>query len=668
MRGISALAVGITLASGLFATPAHAAPAPFGADPQAVAAAEMRSTQVTNIEQRLAAASRFNGKVEPAQVRMTDLNFTIWIWDQALNAKPAWPAIAREARKAFLAEVNEEDLTATYNFITAGVHVAYREDVRNLANQSDRIRERIAAAELVGWLPLEDQYKTNPLESFVIRLYTLAPADSEIKAKAAAVLTATSTDADRQKFVAEGIRVAFDLDNQRRREAEERAQRLRDEKTASDNARALAWQVVSRPAITDELKNITDSEFTYEIFRKALGKHVIHDAQAALDSRDATKIKAFIFTGVHTAHQADVAEQNAKEAAETEKKIKEILDNARRDGYLPEVVAAAETALASDLAARHSFINLGHSEAVKRDQIKPKNDLVIELQGKASGRCMQVVGVYEQAIENGQFNELWDCVRGTKQVWTMVSVGNNEYMLRNEIARKCLDGWGDLVRQAPCDTANGYHRWIFVENTDGSFQVKNVGTGNFVTAKDGGTPNATGLHLYGNTNDGHQRWRIIDVAHRTDVKQITVGRYQLKGVQSGRCLQTAGLWDRPNEGALANMAGQELWDCVGGGKMAWDLVDLGGKRYALKNVMSGKCLDVKWGGWANGTQLVQYDCHYGDTEQFVFSAETDGSFVLESVLTGKAADVWGSAVQNGAWVCIHDTHRQGNQRWTLVPA
>jgi len=666
MRGISALAGAITIAGSLLVTPAPAATSPFGVDPQARAAAEARATQVSDLQQRLAAASTLNEQVTPTQVRMTDLNFTIWLWEAA--GKKNFTAIKREAQKAFLDEVNEADVNATYRFITEGIFPAYREDVRNLAGQSDRIRERIAAAELVGWMPVEEQYKTNSLESFVIRLYTLAPAGSEVKAKAAEVLTATSTDADRQKYITQGIVAAFNLDNQRRREAEEQAQRARDEKKANDDARVLAWKVVSRPTMPDELKNITDSEFTYEIFRKALGKNVVNAAQLALDSRDAAKIKAFVFTGVHTAHQADVAEENARDAAETETRIKEILDNARRDGYQPEVAAAATTALTGDLAARHSFLNLGFSEAVRRDLAKPKNELVVELQGQASGRCVQIAGVYEQAIENNQYNELWDCLRGPKQVWTMEQVSANEYILHSLISRQCLDGSTELLRQNKCDANNGYHKWNFVENSDGSFQIKNVATGKFITAKDGGTPNTTNVVSYGNTNDGHQRWRIIDLAHRSDATQVAVGRYQLKGVQSGRCLQTAGLWDTPNQGALANLANQEIWDCVGGGKMAWDLVDLGGKRYALKNVMSGKCLDVKYGGWANGTELVQYDCHYGDTEQFVFSAEPDGTFVLESALTGKAADVWGGAVQNGAWVAISDMHRQGNQRWTLVPA
>ena len=53
-----------------------------------------------------------------------------------------------------------------------------------------------------------------------------------------------------------------------------------------------------------------------------------------------------------------------------------------------------------------------------------------------------------------------------------------------------------------------------------------------------------------------------------------------QGRSARSLLQTAGLWDQPNQGALANLVGQELWDCVGVGKTAWDLVDLGGKRAA----------------------------------------------------------------------------------------
>ncbi|WP_439661807.1 RICIN domain-containing protein [Lentzea sp. HUAS TT2] len=666
MRAFAALAVTITLVGGLFATPALGAPPGVDAGaPPGVSTVSMNAALVTDFDQKLAAASTISEAVESKQARMTDLNFTIWIYNRA----PLNSAIKREALKAL---TNEVDENACYNFIVTGIHIAYREDVRAIPVTDERHRQRLRAAALVGWTSVESHYLDSSLSEFVTKLFinTNGTENPEVKAQASAVLSSTSTDEQRQRFVTEGVFTAYNLDVQRRIDAAQRERLENEAKEAMLRARADAWRVAARAELTTALKIMSDSEFTWEVYRAPLArKFVKAAAQSALDTHDAALVKAFIFTGVHTAHQQDVAEENAALAAETERRIKEILDLARQDGYMPNLVEAATTALAGDLKARNEFINLGRYDAAKRDQIKPANNLVVELQGKASGRCTQIAGVDAQAIEYGQYNELWDCIRTAyKQLWTLQEVGAGEYVLVNANSRQCMDGHSDTVRQYPCDTANGYHRWTFVERPDGSFQIKNVGTGKFVTVKDSLTPNASVVINYGNTDDGHQRWRLINPVHRSDVSSVSLGRYQLKGVQSGRCMQTAGYWDTPNEGALANLAGQELWECVGGGKMAWDLVDLGGKRYALKNVMSGKCLDVKFGNHINGTELIQFDCHYGGGQQFVFSAAPDGSFVLENALIGKAADAIGNAVQNGAWIGMWDINRTSNQRWFLQAA
>ncbi|WP_258948759.1 RICIN domain-containing protein [Lentzea californiensis] len=667
VRAVAALAVTITLAGGLFASPALAAPP--GVDPSApasVSTVSFRATQVSDFDQRVAAASTIGESVGSREARLADLNFVIWIYNKA----PFNSNIKKEALKALSNEVDEN---ACYDFIVTGIHRAFREDVRAIPVTDERHRLRVRAAERIGWTVVEPYYLDANLSEFVTQLFikTNGTEWPEIKAQASAVLSSTSTDEQRQAFVATGIETAYNADVQRRREAAEREKLEQLEKEKNLKARGNAWQiVVPGGTLTPVLANLTDSEFAWEIYNAPLArKFVKAAANAALGTHDAAQIKTYIFTGIHIAHQKDVAEQDAARAAETEKKIKEIIDAARVDGYMPSLLAAATAALAGDLNARNAFIDLGQYDAAKKDVIKPSHHQVVQLKGQLSGRCVQIAGADGQAVEYGQYNELWDCYRtAAKELWILKAWSNGEFFLENLNSQQCLDGHSDLVRQYPCDVNNGYHRWTFVQNTDGSYQIKNVGSGKYATAKDGGKENATHVATYGNTNDGNQRWRLINPVHRSDVSTVSVGRYQLKGVQSGRCMQTAGLWDQPNQGALANFAGQELWDCVGGGKMAWDLVGLGGKRYALKNVMSGKCLDVKGTGHINGTPLVQYDCHHGGSQQFVFIAQPDGSYVLENVFNGKAADAMNNAVQNGAWIGVHEMHGQTNQRWTLVPA
>jgi Ricin-type beta-trefoil lectin domain len=658
MRAIAALAVVSTFVSGPMASAASA-------DPRLALAAQQAAPE-SSPDQKAAAARELRIQLTPDMARMTDIDFVIFLWDKAQVPDDA--KVKQAAAAAFTAQ--SRDNTSCYRFLTEGIFPAHQADLVERLNRAQRAEERIKAAEIVSWNTLTPGDLNVELKEFVFRLWerTSEAKDPEVRAAAAAVLTPASTDEQRQTFIVTEIFAARTRDRERRTEQALREKEEADRKLLDANKRAAAWGLVTRgEAVTNDKLAITHREFTYELIRRAVaGSKVKADAQTAMDTcNDATQqaCKDFIHTGVHRAHQLDLEERDRQAAIQTEKDIKAILDVAERDGYLPFLVIAAKSALASDLTERNKFLNTGQYEARKRDRVKPANRRVIELQGIASGRCMQPYGA---GTEHNQVVELWDCVRGPKEVWELYQVVEGQYMIQNLNSRKCLNVSGDSVAQANCDNAQPQMLWKFIENaTDGSYQLQNVGTGRFASAKDGGTGNAALIVQYGDTNDGHQRWRIIDPSRRVGIASVNAGVAMVKGVESERCMQTAGLWDTPNEGALADLAPQELWDCVGGGKMSWEIMPLGDNKYALKNRMSGKCLDVKWGEFANGTALVQFECHYGGTEQFVFTEAGGGTYGLQSVLTAQFADAVGHATQNGAAVQQWDHTGLANQKWTL---
>ncbi|MEV6715797.1 RICIN domain-containing protein [Lentzea sp. NPDC051208] len=663
MRAIGALAVVSTFTAGPLAAVATAEPLS--------ANASQAETRVSNTDQKLAVGQELGVTVGPSQWSMKDCSFTIWVWSWASDQSriDANSRVAEAAATAF--STNDTDPESCYRFITETVFTAHQADVVERLRKAERDRQRVAAAAVISWSNLTQDDLNCSLKDFVFRLWSRAATGSEVKARAAAVLTPTSTDAERTTFVVTGVRAAADIDQQRALEEAQRIERERQERLANEQARASAWNIVARAVMTDDLKLVTDREFVYGLASKAAtmpnSKWRKADAQAAADSTNAADWKAFIFTGVHAAYQKDLEEQDRQDAIDTEKRIKEILDGAVRDGFMPNVVVAARTALASDLAARHAFLNVGRDAAVKRDQIKPSNRRVVEFQGIGSKRCVQVVGI-EQADDPGMYQELWDCLVAPKQVYELFKYEDDQYMIRNMYSKLCLDASGDYVVQNSCDSGQSTLRWKFIENTtDGSFQIQNVATGRFATVKDGGTANAAVIVQHTNSKTSDQFWRIIDPTHREAVVPVQTGWTHVKGVHSGRCMQTAGMWDVPNQGANADLTGQELWDCVGGGKMKWNIIALGENKYALQNAQSGKCLDVRYGDWQPGTSLVQFTCHYGGTQQFVFTQEGDNTYGLQSALTFGYADAVGSASGNGALVKTWDYTGLANQRWTLVP-
>jgi hypothetical protein len=660
MRRFAALAVAATLASGAFTAPATAAPTT-GSD--ATASAEA-AVQESTTEQRERAAREINLLLTPEMAVMTDKNFVITLWGKVRqdNAK-------KNIASAALAAFTNTDENACYQFITAGIFDASVLDQIEVAKKAERDRQRLSAAAEIGWTDVTQGLLDGSLENFVFKLWEHAEEGSDVKKGAALVLKTGATDDQRQEFVVNGIYAASRIDKQRKIEEAERLERERLEREANRKAKEQAWSAATQSTATEDLKNLPDREFIYEIIKRTRGVQVKAKAQIAYESPDPAVWKAFIFTGVHAAHQADIDEQDRLDKAEAERQIKVILDKAVADHYQPNLVAAARAALAAGTkAAYDQFLNTGQHVAAKADLIKPADHRVIELQGIQSGRCLQVAGLWTEpgqgANAPGAGTELWDCLRGPKQVWELTKKADGQYWLQNLSSKQCLDVNGTSVIQNPCNE-HPNQRWEFLENPNGTFQLRNVGTGQFATAADNGTGNATLVVQYTNTNAVNQQWRIIDPSHVEWAKQMTLGTIRLKGVQSGRCFQVAGLWDTPNQGALADLAGTEIWDCTGGNKMVWELIDLGGKKYALKNKMSGKCLDVKFSEIHNGNPLIQYTCHFNGAQQFVFAPEANDTVALVSVLTGKTADVYDNRTPNGTAVTQWDGNDGANQRWTV---
>ncbi|SPL91880.1 Endo-1,4-beta-xylanase A precursor [[Actinomadura] parvosata subsp. kistnae] len=133
-----------------------------------------------------------------------------------------------------------------------------------------------------------------------------------------------------------------------------------------------------------------------------------------------------------------------------------------------------------------------------------------------------------------------------------------------------------------------------------------------------------------------------------DPDPTPTGASAIKNVASGRCLDVAGA-------SQANGAQAQIWDCNGQANQQWTPTAAGELR-----VYGGKCLDVSNRATADGSSVIIWDCTGQTNQQWRLNA--DGS--ITAVGANKCLDVPSNTTANGARLQIWSCHGGANQRWT----
>ncbi|SCG62101.1 ricin-type beta-trefoil lectin domain protein [Micromonospora humi] len=126
------------------------------------------------------------------------------------------------------------------------------------------------------------------------------------------------------------------------------------------------------------------------------------------------------------------------------------------------------------------------------------------------------------------------------------------------------------------------------------------------------------------------------------------GTSALRNVASGRCLDV-------NGAAQTNGAAAIIWDCHGQSNQSWTATAAQELR-----VFGGKCLDVNGAATANGSSVIIWDCNGQSNQKWRFNA--DGT--ITGVGSGRCLDVVGDGTANGTRTQIRDCTGSAGQRWS----
>lgn|GEM_PF-2243696 len=140
--------------------------------------------------------------------------------------------------------------------------------------------------------------------------------------------------------------------------------------------------------------------------------------------------------------------------------------------------------------------------------------------------------------------------------------------------------------------------------------------------------------------------------------------YRIKNVNSGKMLDVPMGYDY-------NGVSIQQWEANGTNAQIWKVERLQNHYYMITSAVSNytKCLDVLGSNANNGNDIILYDSWEGDNQQFIIRANDDGSYrILTKSSHGKSAlDVFEMGQENGNSVVQWEYWGGAGQNWIFEP-
>lgn len=667
-RSIVAAVGAVLVAIGGIAAPASAAVRP----PAAV------QSDPTSIDDKYEAAAVL-GWVPREEVTLSDRNFVTVLWEKASERHN--PEVKEAARRAFSDATDAE--AASARFITVGIFEANDRDVARKALLAELSTIRLRAAQEINWVPATNTERNTlldqTLQNFLLDLWRRAANWPQVKAAAEPLTRAEATDDQRLEFLKTDLFAKAEADRQNEiaeGNAEEvAAQRAAALRSAKQKAVAAALR---RSATPYELDDLDDRELIYTFATDSPGTRVKAAATVAYADPSPDAWLAFIYTGVHLANKVDLDERDLADARANEVRVRDIMYAAEEDGFLPNVVAAAKTALEGVALARSQFLLGGHDTARAADIIKPAAHRTVMLQAVGYKACV-AEPQWWFAIQNyDERNARLDpCNQNlATQLWSLLPNGDGRYRLQGNLLENCLypavgkeqqDG-APIVGLGCGERDTDLTVWELMDAGNGTVEIRNVSTNKVMTVAAG---SKTGYRNLVQDPNGHlatQKWRLIDPTHQATASKPPTGSFRIKNVKAGRCLRPAGALDTPGEGGLAPYAKVEVRDCGDGPEQIWDVLSVSGTRFELRNRATQWCLlENSFALETVGREgAAQSYCGYSDSQWAVMHRD-GGVAHLRSADNGLYLATPVAETANGTVVTQAEYSTSSSQKWRFEP-
>jgi len=269
---------------------------------------------------------------------------------------------------------------------------------------------------------------------------------------------------------------------------------------------------------------------------------------------------------------------------------------------------------------------------------QPVADGTYTLYNRNSGQVLEIGGA---SLVPGKTANQWPSTGTASQQWTLTTSTPGLHKITNRNSGQALEIGGSSTL-TPGALANQWGYWqgqnqqwqlIPVDSAPNYVRIFNVNSGQVLEIGGGSTQAGAGANQYtasaGDFNYA-QQWQLVSVKAPVASQRFT-GVYSIRNVASGKLLEVSnaglGNGDVVQQGADAGVASQQ-----------WVFEDAGGGLFNIKNRNSNKSLDVYMGGLNNGDLVQQYGYGGGNNQKWEVFEVRPGVFRITSYHTIVAAN------------------------------
>jgi Ricin-type beta-trefoil lectin domain-like/Secretion system C-terminal sorting domain len=281
------------------------------------------------------------------------------------------------------------------------------------------------------------------------------------------------------------------------------------------------------------------------------------------------------------------------------------------------------------------------------------------LKSGLEGRNMDVAA---NINANGAGLVLWDGHAGDNQQFTVEP--SNEagyYSIKTKWGRVLDIAWANPNSGASLITYDAHggdnQKWQFIDKGDGFLNIRSK-YGTYIDVQWANPANGATIWMSGYStwsNNVAQKWKL------ERVEPIATGTYWIQSALGAKNMDVAG-------NNHANGANLILWDVHGGENQQFTIEPSNEAGYYFIKTNWGRVLDIAWANPNSGASLTTYDAHGGDNQKWQFIDKGDGYFNIRSKY-GTFIDVQWANPANGATLWMSGYSNWGNniaQKWRLV--